>query len=365
MKKTNLFLLVVFALLFCACEKSDDTPTPQALKDYRALIVNQGNFSESNGSLCLYNEADNNILRLAYEKANNGQSLAALVESFVQNQSIGLAICNSPDKIVVVGMDSLQYLSTISGNDVVTPRYGAIIGSYAYITCWGAPEVIGQWPGGYDMLGYPNSYLLKVDLNSKSIVKKISCGGDAEGIIAHNNKLYVAVTDGVKAFDPTTDSQIAHFKHTSFYGTAKHLVADKNGKIWYSVAGEGLGVVNTTSNTVESEVAIPTLDGMSAHIAISRNKDKVLYFSSETDASYNPIKSEIYAVDVTTKTPSTTPIYSGKQLNGIGVSPKTGNIYTAEIWNYGTNSTLKVITESGTLVHEATAGVAASRFVFF
>ncbi len=370
MKKFKLltWAFVAAAVFVTSCTK-DDVPTPDAIKNYSGLIVNQGNYTEKNGSLSLYNEVDNSVKNMAYESANKKQALAALVESFVHNGKTGLVICNSPDKIEVVGMDSLQWLATIKGTDVVVPRYGVISGSYAYVTCWGNAEVVGQYPGGYDIYAYPNSYLLKIDMNSKSIVKKIACGGDAEGIALYNGKLYVAVTDGIKVFNTSTDAEEAYVKHTTFFGSAKHIAIDKNGMLWYSVAsegfGEGLAVMNTATNTMEKEMSIQNIDGMSCQIAVTKNKSKVLYFTNEIDASWTPLKSEIYAIDVDTKTVATTPIYSGKQLNGVAVNPVTGNIYTAEIWNYSTNSTLTVLREDGTLLNSKAVGVAASRFIFF
>ena len=366
MKKIKLlsWAFIAFTLLATSCSKDDSEPVPQLMKDFTAVIVNQGNWSERNGSISLYNENSNEVRNLAFSQANSNRPLSALVQSFVRNREVGLVICNNPSKIEVVSTENFEALrAPLEGTNVENPRYGVVIGSYAYITCWGSSTaVIGQYPGTtYDIYSYDQSYLIKVDLNTLEIVKTIPCGSDAEGIVASNNRLFVANTKGVRVINIATEQEEAYIQHASLGSFAKQLAVDTNGKVWYSVAGAGLGVIDPLNLTLESEIAMPNIEGS---IATSLYKDK-LYIILSTTENYLPVKAEIVAVDVNTKMASLTPLYSGKQLVGIKASPRSGYIYTAEIWNYSTNSTMKVINEAGNVVQEQVMGVATSEFAFF
>lgn len=358
--------LIATTLLFTSCSSDNDT-TPELIKNYSTLIVNQGNYSERNGSLSVYQENTNSVVNLAFVKGNDNRPLASLVESFVHNGRVGLIICNNPSKIEVVDMNDLRTITApLQSNEVANPRYGVISGSYAYVTCWGNDtEKIGEYPNGWgDILSYAHSYILKINLSTQAIEKTISCKADAEGIAAYNGKLFVAVAEGVRVFDLATDTEIAMVKHTTLSGDAKQLVVDKNSKLWYSVSStrddvtKGLVRVNTSTYTVEQEVGIENIE---ASIAITKSKDKIVYIKT----SYYPTqKSELYTIDVTTMAQNTTPVYSGTGLIGVAVNPESGNIYTAELHDYTTNSTMKVFKEDGTLVYEQRVGVAASYFVF-
>jgi hypothetical protein len=54
----------------------------------------------------------------------------------------------------------------------------------------------------------------------------------------------------------------------------------------------------------------------------------------------------------------------GEYFYSIGVSPYTGNIYTAEV-SFTSNSLVKVFSPSGEIKKSVTAGVGTSRYIFF
>ncbi|NCC46765.1 MAG: hypothetical protein EOM16_06995 [Bacteroidia bacterium] len=75
-----------------------------------------------------------------------------------------------------------------------------------------------------------------------------------------------------------------------------------------------------------------------------------------------PIEANIYSVDV--ESLGTSILYSGSYFYGVGVSPSSGNVFTAEV-SFTSNSVMKTITPAGVSVGTATAGVGTFRFLFF
>jgi hypothetical protein len=357
------WLLAISTLLFvfASCKKDNEDKKAE-YADYSCLIVNQGNFTEKNGSISYYREADNSIANKAFSAANQ-RDLAAFVESAAVYDTLALIICNTPDKIEMINVHTAKANSApIEGADVITPRYAVINNKYAYVSCWGLPVQDGWWDEEhlYPRYIYPDSYILKIDIKTKSIIKKIPCGNEAEGLLLYNNKLYAAVDGGIEIYNTDNDSKIKTVNNQSLYGQARHMVIDKNAKIWYSVESAGFALLDPVSETIEYEYSNYSIG---ASFCVNKQKDKLVFYAITWG---QPNVSEVYTLNVDSKTVSGNAIFNGEYFNGIAANPFTGMLYTAEMHGFTTNSTLKIFTEQGaTTNNEVRAGIAASRFVFF
>lgn len=356
-KVLNLFLLATLIVAFISCSNNDSPQPSDDYSDYSCIIVNQGNYSEKNGSISYYRERDNTIVNGAFKRAN-GRNLAALVESATIGNNVALLMCNAPDKIEIIDVRTAKVLSApIQGSDVVNPRYAVINGNYAYVTCWNLPKE-GDWNEewqAYEYI-YPDSYILKIDLTTKSILKKIDCGDECEGITVINNKLFVAVSGGVDVFSTETDAKVSTIKYKTFTGKSKHLAIDNTNKLWVSVVENGFIVVDLANLTVNDEVDFPTV----GYFCMNKAKDKVVSLS---EVGYK--SKSIYTIDVSNRKVSEKPIFEGDDFYGVGVNPQTDVLYTAEIYGFTANSTLKIFNSKGSLLNQTSAGMAASRFMFF
>jgi hypothetical protein len=349
----QLFFLGIAALWLCACNL--DTKPVTYLYDNVVVAVNQGNFAERNGTLSYYHEGadviENNVLKEA-----NKYDLGALIQSItISNGGVLYVICNTPDKVEVFDVVTKKALTTTPFTENLSnPRYAALDDNYLYISNWG--EGVDDGTG---WLTYPNSYVLAVSLISWSVSEKILCGSDAEEIIFANNKLYVATGEGVAVISELkVEKTIAA---TSFVGGAKHLVKDKNEKVWVSYPGEGLLQINPSTETAESEYVIP-IDWL-GQIASNYDRSKIYTYNTTFDNNYTAQGAAIYEFDVATRTHKT--FAEGDYFYSIGASPYTGNVYTAEVNNFAGNSELLVFDAQGEKVANHLIGVGTCDYRYF
>ncbi|MDR1055678.1 MAG: hypothetical protein LBL90_07635 [Prevotellaceae bacterium] len=363
--KLNYWGLILIVSLFAFASCSDDDPIPNPPEpekppyyDYTCIVVNQGNYTEANGTIAYYRESDNKVVVNAFQKAND-RYLGSIVESVAVHDTIALVMCNNSDKIEIIDVRSAKiYVDPIKGDDVVTPRYAVMNDKYAYVSCWGK----------YENYTYPNSYLLKIDLNTKEIVKKIKCGDEAEGVLLVGNKLYVAVSGGIEVYDTSSDTKTGSINNKTMYGSAKQMRIDKNNKMWYSVINyiespQGIIVADLSTLTVEKEILVEGF--MGSHFCLNKDKTKVYFYSYTNDENWAQETSSVYTIEVTTKTISENPVFEGEYFYGLDVNPQSGLFYTAEVYGFTANSKVMLFNESGTVSKEFTAGVGACRFVFY
>jgi DNA-binding beta-propeller fold protein YncE len=318
------------------------------------MVVNQGNFSEGNGTLAYYHETEQEI-----ENNVLPYNLGAIIQSVAISSSNGnvFVICNNPSKIEVFNAVTREVLGTELFKDhLFDPRYMAMDDYYLYITNWGpAQDAGGEW------LTHPASYVLRVDRYTGEVVDQILCGSDAEGIISTGSKVYVATGEGVVVLNSSGKIEKTITAPT-FTGGAKHLVTDANGQLWVSYPGNGLLKINPQTGVAIEEVDIP-IDWMGGQIAINVEAGKIYTYETTFDASYEAQEAKIYELDIATKTYKE--FATGTYFYSIGVSPATGNVYTAEVNNFSSNSELLVYNASGTLLRRHLTGIGTCDFKFF
>jgi hypothetical protein len=352
---TKQFFFLLFAgLCMSACNLNSD-PTTYTY-DNVMLVVNQGNFSAGNGTLAYYHETDKTIENnvLPYDLGVIIQSVA------ISSNGNMFVICNNPGKVEVFDVVTKRAIGKdLFKTNLSDPRFMAMDNDYLYITNWGPSQDAG---GGW--MTYPNSYVLRVNRYTEK-VDSIPCGSDAEGIVSLDDKLYVAAKEGVVVINKSIQTVVTTITAPTFTGGAKHLVVDKHGYLWASYPNAypdgGLLKINLVTGAVIEEVPIP-VDWM-GQIAINVEADKIYTYKTTFDASYVAQEAKIYELDIATKTHKT--FATGTYFYSIGVSPATGNVYTAEVNNFSSNSELLVYDAAGTLLDRQLTGIGTCDFKFF
>ncbi len=354
------FLKLAFAALLLlpltSCSKED--PIPVVTFDKKVLIINQGNFSEQSASISLYDETTMQITNRIYETANGISIGATIVSGVVSPDKEAYLVCNSPDKIEIVDATTGKLKSTMTVG-LESPRNVLIAGDMLFVSNWGYNHIVnadGWWE-------FNESYISVFDIKTKALVKKIMVGTDAEGMALYGNKLFVAVKEGIRVIDVSniSFSTVSTIRATGFTGGAKHIVFDKNISLWASFPDKGLVQIDPVSLSVIGTVEVP-VDGMDGYITPDKTGQKIYTYQTKFDANYMPKEASIYAVDITAKT--YTKFFNGTYFYGVGVSPSTGNIFTAEV-SFTSNSLLKVVGADGTLKTSANAGIGTCRYLFF
>ncbi|OFY39207.1 MAG: hypothetical protein A2X18_04090 [Bacteroidetes bacterium GWF2_40_14] len=358
--KNNFLKFLVTALvsttLFSCIEKLDPI---EVVRDGKVLVINQGNYSEQSASISLYDETTKQIQNRVYETANGISIGATIVSGTIGADKEAILVCNNPDKIIFIDAKTGKDKGTTITEGLASPRNVVITSDFIYITNWDYDHIVnsmGFWE-------FNKSYIAVYNATTKALIKKVPAGTDAEGLALYGNKLFVAVKEGVRVFDISkTDMPVlATIRDAGTTGSAKHLTFDRTLKIWASFPEKGVVQIDPAALTVSAVVAVP-VDFMDGYITTDATGSNILTYNTTFDANYNPEKASLYSVNVQTKAVKT--LYEGTYFYGVGVSPLSGDIFTAEV-SFTSNSILKVVAPDGTLRNSATAGIGTCRYLFF
>ncbi len=91
-EKKSLYLFFLVSAII-GCHTDEPTPTEKNY-DYTCVLVNMGNYSESNGSVALYNEHTGIVEQEVYTKAN-ARKLGAIIDSALLHNDLLLLMCNN------------------------------------------------------------------------------------------------------------------------------------------------------------------------------------------------------------------------------------------------------------------------------
>lgn len=319
--------------------------------DYSCIILNQGNYSESNGSVSILDDKGN-LTNHIYTDAN-GYALASIIESGFINNGRLILICNNEDKIEVVNKSDFKRISTIKG--IVTPRYGVVVSNYLFVTS------VPDW-------NKPEGYVYKVDLAAAQIDTFVKLNGQPEGIISQNGKIVVGEGSNVKVINPTTLAIEKIVKGPSAL-SVKHFTKDANNNVWASYIGYdqfwnsvgGISQLNLSKDSIDNYTQLDNIAG-EGHLSVNPSKTEILYRTVE--GAYTPEEScGVSSFNIAAKTQKE--VAKGLGFYGFNIDPKNGDIYTANTNGWITNSTLLIYDAQGNAKSsDKVAGVGACRFIF-
>lgn len=361
MKKSVFFKLLVGAIVvlsFTACSKNDNSE-PYTPMDQKVIVINQGNFTEHSASISLYDEVTGTIQNRVYEQTNGIAIGATVVSGAVAPNKQAFLICNNPDKIEIIDSKTAKIVTEPITNGLASPRAAIVTDARIYVTNWDYDYEVA--PNGFWI--YPKSYVAVYDLQTKQLLKKVLVGTDAEGLTLYNNLLFIATHEGVNVLDVTGDvmKSKAIIRPSGVTGAAKYLAFDKNDMLWASFPDKGIVQINPTLLSVTKVVEVP-VDSMDGYITSDLKDGKIYSYKTIFDKNYMAEKASIYSVDTNTGALST--LFSGTYFYGVGVSPSSGNIFTAEV-SFTSNSLMKIVSPKGIMQTTAVAGIGTCRYLFF
>lgn len=345
----NRFIFLLF-LVVTSCEKEEK----HTFSEYSCLIVNQGNYSESNGSLCIL-KTDGNIEQEVYRKANTWK-LASIIESAYLHQNMLILMCSNEDKVEILDSKSFEILCQPI-REIGIPRYCAVYNNAAYITCtdsWN-PNAGGQ--------------ICKINLTTKSLEKTITLDGIPEGIKEMNGQIFVATDNNIVILDPETDEITKQIAIPDRTLTAKHFVADHEGKLWVSFTSyskSGIAAIDPESKDLSPIIPVENM-AYAGNLDITPDGKKLFYLcTSEVVGAQNPeATTMIRTFDIPSQSVETAPLISGTGFYGFNIDPSNGNIYTANVNGFITNSITYIYNASGEIINNGMqTGVGTCRFIF-
>lgn len=342
----NCITAVIVAANISSCKEDDENAGSKG-SEQACVILNQGNYSEANGSVSILDK-DGKVSNHLYDDAN-GYPLASTIESGLIHNGKLILICGNEDKIEIVDANNFKRISTVKG--IVTPRYGAVLDNYLYVTS------VPDW-------SQQSGLIYKIDLASSEIDTSIAIEGQPEGIINHDGMIVVAA--GSSATVLNTDSfRIGKTIIVNKELAAKHFAVDKNGEVWMSLTSyDNQGGISKIDFNMRSTNDFTPLNDIAyeGHLSTTPDKSGILY-RTVTDAYTDNEASGISLFDIESK--SQNRIIQGKGFYGFNVDPKSGDIYTANTNGWITNSTLLIYDAQGNpKSSDQLLGVGACRFIF-
>jgi hypothetical protein len=344
------YTCVFFAILFMSCEEDEG---PKGKYEDGVIVVNEGGFGDSNGTLTHYNpdtkEAQQNVFR------SSGSDFAGdVVQSLNIENDKAYIVVNDDNKIEVANANTFEAISTITHSDIEKPRYVEVINQKAYISVWGPYDKF------YSLI---DSYVLVYDLKTNQVIKKIDTNEGVQNLTYDGKRLFALSyeyggSSTLAVIDPNDDSLVEQIE---IGPGSSAMVLDNNGKLWVIISGTDEGNdgtlirINTSSFAIEQEIDLGL--NPNAQLAITSDKKNIIYsegndiYKISTNATSAPVAPLIDASDVVTP-------------YALAVNPENDEIYFADALNYKTPGTIYIYNSDGSFMTTFTAGINPTQFIF-
>lgn len=347
MKKVNFLILslAVLATVISGCSTKEETPQAEFTKGI--FIVNEGNFTESNGSVGFYNESTEEISNDIYNQAN-GVSPGGIIQSLYFYKNLAFIIDQAGNRVEVVEAETFKSVATIE-QGLSNPRYMVISNGKGYVSNW------GNYDANYNL---PESYVAVVDLGSYTVTKEIKTDNGSEGLINFGGNVYVANSNSntVELINTITDVVTSSI---SVATGPREFVEDKNGKIWVLsselFANSALSQLDLSSELVLKSFII---ESSAKSLNINGAGDQLYYLSAPYGAD-----AEVKVVSIDATQDEAEALILAPNLYGLGIDPITNVIYLGNHNGFQGNGTV-IRYEGDTFLDSFAAGIAPNGFVF-
>lgn len=341
-------ILLAFSLFFIGCS-ADDEGTISGQYTDGVFIVNEGNFSEADGSLSFYNKATKEVSLKIFESVN-GTPLSGTFQSLTFHNNRGYLIDNT-GSVEVFEENTLQTVATVTSPLFVQPRYMAAVGDKAYISDWGPYD---------DNWANTESFLAVLDLKSLEIVKTIPVDSRPQEMLSYKNKIYIANegSNVITVLNPADDNM----EKIEVPDTPQAMVLDASGNIWVLTGSSKIVSIDPDSKTIEKIISLEG-DSPAGELEIDPSRGILYFLTSRYEPDYTTVNN-VYAFNINEGTVGADPLLSKKNLYGLGVDPKTGIIYVADNNALQGNGTVIRFDPDGTEIDHFAVGRNPSGFVF-
>lgn len=355
MKKFLKLLPFLFAAvtILSACSDDDENELKPGELTRGAYILNYGGYSQNTSSITRYDYETDVLTPFYYQQQNGGSKIGSAPQWIYQYNDRIYLVNNNPDRIIITNL-LFSAQDTIT-TDVATPRNCVAYGDYLYISCWGSNP---------DWAEMKDTYILKYNLKTKSVEKKIMLAGGAEGLAVANGKLYAALNFKKVIAVMNLSSEAITYIDTE--AVSSYFLKDKNDNLYVSLVSTysdpsvstGLGLINTQTDKI---ILYPLSDVSTSYSGVftfNKARTKIYILASAYDANWNVVGS-VKIFDVFLGKFEDDPLVSDiTGINGVSVNPADGKIYVFVSNGVSTNGDMLIFSPDETA--EATKKVGAS-----
>ena len=318
MRKNLLFLAVVCSFLLLSCKKEESKP--ETLTVGKGLFVlNEGNYTNSTGSLSFYDFSKNSVENNLFYRVNNAP-LGDVPQSLMLNNGYLYIVVNNSRDIYKVNATTIQYLSQL-GN-FTSPRYMlSVSDGKAYVSDLGRA---GIW-----VMDPDNMTHTKFIETGKATEMMVRVGDEV--FVSNWSKYYVsAANNTVQVIDCVNDVLVDEIEVAQ---EPRAMVVDKNNHIWVLCSGSyeavqdpALFCIDPTSHTVIKRFDFTPGYDYPDGMAIDGEGETLYYLNG----GYNNLNMYKMSVDAE-QLPDTAFIASeGRWLYNLTVDPENGDIFVTE-----------------------------------
>ncbi|MDA8930257.1 hypothetical protein N9J07_02610 [Bacteroidia bacterium] len=327
--------LLVSSLILHGC--SDEQPTPEVtVNGGKVLIANQGNFGWGEGTLSAYNPASKEIQNDVFKSKNN-EALGNVFQSITKIDNRYFMVMNNSGKVVVT---DTNFVKTGEITGLISPRYiYEVAEGKAYLTDIYA-DVISV-----------------VDLNTLTVTSTITTNGWSERGVVVDGLFWFAApeTDKVFRIDISRDKMYDSIQVT--YAPID-LVIDQNETVWVACQGDETKdvkpIISRIDKTLTSvqDVAVQ-INGTPSKLVFHPQNNSVLYLGDG-----------VWEIEDLGFTQSQLLPQSDEVFYTMGVDPRNGDVYVADVVDYVSRSRITRLDGQGALLDEFWAGIIAGDFFF-
>ncbi|AKD57702.1 YncE family protein [Spirosoma radiotolerans] len=346
---TKSIALSLLALSVWNCKTTDPEPTPY---ESGILILNEGNFSQNNGTISFLSRTGNTVATNIFQAANPSMSLVGGVQGYTEVNGKGLILVDNmsaaQDKVEIVEAGTFKSRATLKTPDIENPRQVIAAGpNKAYVSCW---DVSGDFNAGtfYKDPGY----IAVVDLNTSTLVKKIPAVKGVEKMVVAGSEAFVGSNaySGNKTLliiDLNTDTEK---QRVDFGSSPEPIALDANGKLWIQT-GNDLVQFNPSDRTIAKRLTFAATPG-----SVTISPDKRAFYYTLSGKTYR------LPIEATAATAANQVI--ARSFSSLGIDPQTNRIYGSVVPSQAQTGYVVRYESTGALVDSVKAEIAPSGFYF-
>ncbi len=353
-KRLHLIILAAATILLTFCKEPDKNndvaPAPSSV-----LVLNEGNFLQSNAEISELNKTTKTIRNSIFNSVNNRPLGDVLQSGVIVGDRLYLVLNNS-NKIEVINANTYQSISTITGLSL--PRYMAVRGNKGFVTEW------VSFSG--------NGRVAVINLSTGAIEKTLPAGKFPEQILLSGEQLFVANSDDstLTVIDAVNESINA----TWTVGISPNSLAEVNGKLWILCGGKvnysTFPVIDTANSLfgqlirangveyqVEQRLIFP--DQTKSPSRLNSHQGQLYYTYNNAVFRLNATASSLPTDAFITRSG----VDAAVPLYGLGIDPKDGTVYVA-FSNFTSANRFNRYTLQGTFIDTYNSSAGPNGFLF-
>ena len=347
--KSIIPVLLTGILLF-SC--SEDDNKPKGLYDEGVFIVNEGQFGQANGSLSFYNRATETVTANIFQ-AKPINFAGAVFQSLHFANEKAYMVMNAGNKIEIANAFNFESVQTISGVDIINPRYVVANNGKLYVSVW------GNFDENFSLV---DSYVLEIDEATGNILREFDTDEGTEELLVVGNKLLAANYNfGSSSTVSVIDLNTGSVSNISVSAGPTSFAVDVNNNVWVLCSGTNeansaaLVRLNKTSFELEKTISLPESTGQD--LAISSDKSNLFFMAD----------GKVYRLNISASNAPENSFIENEDLAvayALGVDAKTGNIWIGDAKNFTSDGKAFVYNAQGEFLKEVNTGINPTAFVF-